>query len=100
MNSAETATAAAAVPPCAGEARSTDGPPDGLPVRIVLSADRVSVFPGGSAAPALSVPCGAFSPDAFPRGAKIVFFGRAVRFRGFSFRRSAPPLPGEGGTAP
>ena len=94
------ASSTAAVPPCAGEARSTDGPPDGLPVRIVLSADRVSVFPGGSAAPALSVPCGAFSPDAFPRGAKIVFFGRAVRFRCFSFRRSAPPLPGEGGTAP
>ena len=96
------ASSEVAVPLVSGEADSLGEAPYSLPVRIGFAADRVSVFLDGSAAPVLSVPCGSFAPDAFPDGAKLVFFGRGVRFRGFSFRKPSPrsQLSQEGGSAP
>ena len=96
------ASSEAAVPLVSDEAGSLDEAPNSLPVRIAFSADRVSVFFDGSAAPALSAPCGSFTPDAFPEGAKLVFFGHNVRFHGFSFRKPSPRsrLSQEGGSSP
>ena len=96
------ASSQVSVPLGAGDSSSSNGTLNHLPVRIVFAADRVSVFLDGSAAPVLSAPCGSFTPDAFPDGAKLVFFGRGVRFRGFSFRKPSTDsqLSQEGGSAP
>ena len=76
-------------------------PPDSalLRIRIVFGPGRVSLFLPGTDGPVLSVPYGGFSPDAFPAGAKLAFFGRGVRFHGFSFRQprggaDAAAIPG------
>ena len=80
--------------------------PSDAPRRIRLYAvfadGRVELYLGNDTEPVLSEPCSAFGPDAMPNGGKLVFFGRGVRFRGFSFRKPSPrsQLSQEGGVAP
>ena len=70
--------------------------------RAVFVDGRVELYLGSDPEPVLSEPCSAFGPDAMPNGGKLVFFGRGVRFRGFSFRKPSPrsQLSQEGGVAP
>ena len=82
---------------------SPQGPPDAprrIRLRAVFGDGRVALHLGDDPEPVLSEACSAFGPDAMPNGGKLVFFGRGVRFRGFSFRKPSPPPPEKGGAVP
>ena len=78
------------------------GSPRNIRLRAVFGDGRVALYLGADPEPALSEACSAFGPDAMPDGGKLVFFGRGVRFRGFSFRKPSPfPKPSQkGGSVP
>ena len=82
---------------------SPQGPPDAprrIRLRAVFGDGHVALYLGTAPDPVLSEPCSAFGPDAMPNGGKLLFFGRGVRFRGFSFRKPSPPPPEKGGAVP
>ena len=74
--------------------------PRRIRLRAVFGDGRVALHLGDDPEPVLSEACSAFGPDAMPNGGKLVFFGRGVRFRGFSFRKPSPPPPEKGGAVP
>ena len=78
------------------------GAPRRIRLRAVFDDGRIELHLGNDPEPVLSESCSAFGPDAMPNGGKLVFFGRGVRFGGFSFRKPSTRsrLSQEGGSAP
>ena len=77
------------------------GAPRRIRLRAVFDDGRIELHLGNDPEPVLSESCSAFGPAAMPNGGKLVFFGRGVRFGGFTFRKPLPPpaIPQEGGSA-
>ena len=76
--------------------------PRRIRLRAVFGDGHVELYLGSEPEPVLSESCSAFGPAAMPNGGQLVFFGRGVRFGGFSFRKPSPrSQPSqEGGSAP
>ena len=69
-------------------------------LRAVFGDGRVELRLGSDSEPVLSADCPGFGPASMPNGGKLVFFGRGVRFGGFSFRKPVSSSPPKGGNAP